>query len=112
MHELSIATAIIDIVEKEASKRSIERITEVGLRIGALTGVDPEALRFAFEASTIGTSLAGARMAIESVPVRGTCGSCGKTFEIREFVFVCPDCGATDLDIKEGEELDVAYITG
>ena len=112
MHELGIATAIIDIVEKEAAKRSIDRIEEIGLRIGALTCVDPEALRFAFEASTIDTPLAGAKIAIESVPVRGVCRSCGKTIEIQEYVFVCSHCGASDLDIGQGEELDVAYITG
>ena len=112
MHELSIAMEIIDIVEMEAAKRSIGRIEEIGLKIGALTAVDPEALRFAFEASTVDTPLAGVKIGIEHIPVRGSCRSCGKSVDIREFVFICSHCGSSDLDIDQGEELDVAYIAG
>jgi hydrogenase nickel incorporation protein HypA/HybF len=112
MHELNIAMTIINIVEKEAAGKKLGRVEEIGLKIGALTGVDPEALRFAFEASTVDTSLAGARIEIENIPVRGTCRSCGKKFEVKEFVFICPHCGAGDLEINQGEELDIAYIVG
>jgi hydrogenase nickel incorporation protein HypA/HybF len=112
MHELSVAMEIINIVEKEASTRNLERIEEIGLKIGALTGVDPEALRFAFEASTADTPLAGVRINIEDIPVRGVCRSCGKTIEVKEFVFICPHCGSGDLEINRGEELDIAYIVG
>jgi len=112
MHELSIALEIIEIVEKEAAQRNFERIDEIGLKIGALAGVHPEALRFALEASTIDTPLGGMTINIEDLPVRGICRSCGKAIEIKEFVFICPHCGAGDLDIRQGEELDIAYISG
>jgi hydrogenase nickel incorporation protein HypA/HybF len=112
MHELNVAMEIIDIVEKEAASKKIELVEEIGLKIGALTGVDPEALRFAFEASTADTPLAGVKILIENIPVRGTCRSCGKAIEVKEFVFICPHCGAGDLEINQGEELDIAYIVG
>jgi len=112
MHELSVAMEIIDIVEKEAAKRNLKRVEEIALKIGALTGVDPEALRFAFEASTLDTPLAGVKISIENIPVRGRCLSCGKAIEVKEFVFICPYCGAGNLEINQGEELDIAYIVG
>ena len=112
MHELNVAMEIINIVEKEAASKKIGLVEEIGLKIGALTGVDPEALRFAFEASTVDTPLAGVKISIENIPVRGACRSCGKAIEVKEFVFICPHCGAGDLEINQGEELDIAYIVG
>lgn len=112
MHELSIATEIINIVEKEASRQNLTRVEEIGLKIGALTGVNPDALTFAFEASTGDTSLAGVVIKIEKIPVKGECRACGNAFEVQEFVFICPECGSSDLKINQGEELDIDYIAG
>ena len=112
MHELSIASGIIDIAVKEAADRQLKRIEEIGLRIGALTGVNPEALRFAFEASIADTSLAGAKLNIEIVELSGRCQECGRDTLIRDYNFICEHCGASDLKITGGEELDIVYLKG
>ena len=112
MHELRIATEIIDIVRGEMTGRQLSRVTEVCLNVGALTGVDPEALSFGFEAATSDTPLNGARLNINFIPVQGRCRSCKNDFKVNEFVFICDRCGSTDLDIVKGEELDVAYFIG
>ncbi len=57
MHELSIASAILDAVRKEAEKRPGVHVSKVGVRIGALSGVEPEALSFGFGALVQGTDL-------------------------------------------------------
>ncbi len=111
MHELSIATEIIDIVEKEAARLHLNRIGEISLKIGALTGVNPDALLFALEASTIGTPLEKARVNIETVPIRGSCRSCGREFVLDEYVFICSHCGSGDLHVTSGEELDIVSIS-
>jgi hydrogenase nickel incorporation protein HypA/HybF len=110
MHELGIALEIMNIVEDQMSKRSLDRLKEVGVRVGSLSGVDPEALSFSFEAATIDTPLAGAELVIEQIPVRGACRSCGKEVEVDDFVFMCPHCDSRDIEITQGQELDVAYL--
>ena len=50
MHELSIADAILDAVRQEVAKHDGVRATKVCVRIGALSGVEPEALSFGFSA--------------------------------------------------------------
>ncbi len=67
MHELSIATAIVDMAEEEAERRDAT-IAAVYLRLGGLSGVAREALEPAFELAAEGTRLAGARLVIEEVP--------------------------------------------
>jgi len=110
MHELSIACEIIEIVLKEKESRALGRITEVGIDVGALSGIDPEALAFGFEAATLDTPLAEARLQVKSILASGVCNHCGKSFEAGEFVFACPHCGSSDLKITGGEKLQVTYL--
>jgi hydrogenase nickel incorporation protein HypA/HybF len=110
MHELRIVTEIIGIVNKEMHNRGLSGLSEVGVNLGALTGIDKEALAFGFEAATKDTPLAGTHLNIDFIPVSGKCRSCRKNFELTDFVFICPGCGSADLEITHGEELEVAYL--
>lgn len=110
MHELAIANSIVKTVMAEAARRDFKRITAVGLRIGVLSDVVPEALDFGFTAIIADTPLEGARLEIERIPVAGTCRSCSHDFEVKEFVFVCPQCGSKTIDVNRGNELDIAYV--
>ncbi|MBU1320406.1 MAG: hydrogenase maturation nickel metallochaperone HypA [candidate division Zixibacteria bacterium] len=110
MHELSIANNIIDIALEEIARRGLDVIESIGVRIGALTCVCPEALSFGFEAATIDTPLALTKLIIEQVPIKGKCKSCNSELAVKEFVFLCPSCGSRDLEITQGEELEIAYM--
>jgi len=110
MHEIGIATEIISIVEKEASQRGLDGIKEIKLKIGSLAGIDPEALKFGFEAATADTRLANARLNIQWLPARGKCRVCGREFEIDDLVFLCPHCESADVELIQGEELDIVHI--
>ncbi|MEW5922719.1 MAG: hydrogenase maturation nickel metallochaperone HypA [Candidatus Zixiibacteriota bacterium] len=110
MHELRVATEIIEIVQSEMDRLKLSGIKEVGLRLGALSGFDAGALTFSFEAAVADTVLDGARLKIEQIPVKGDCTSCHKDFEVNEFFFICPFCGSSDISIVQGEELDITYL--
>lgn len=110
MHEIGIATEIISIVEKEARQRGLDGIEEIKLKIGALAGIDPEALKFGFEAATAETKLANTRLNIQWLPARGRCRACGYEFDIDDLVFLCPHCDNADVELIQGEELDIVHI--
>ncbi|UCD64103.1 MAG: hydrogenase maturation nickel metallochaperone HypA [Candidatus Zixiibacteriota bacterium] len=110
MHELAIANSIVDTVLDEAARRNLKAITAVGLRVGDLTDIVPEALEFGFSAIISNTPLQGVRLEIERVPLGGTCRACSESFDIKEMVFACPRCGSGKIKIDRGEELDIAYI--
>ena len=50
MHEMGIASSILEAVRKELVLYPGYRAAKVGVRVGAYSGVDPESLRFCFEA--------------------------------------------------------------
>ena len=68
MHELSLAAAIADIVDRHACGR---RVIRVEVAIGHLRQAVPAALSFGFELVSTGTTLEGAKLDIRQVPVRG-----------------------------------------
>ena len=109
MHELGIAQSVLEAVQAEAAKRN-SKPTKVGLRIGELSAIDPDALRFSFEALTTGTDLQGLKLEIELCPRRHRCLDCGTEFEVKDFVFECPRCGANRNEFISGEELQLAYL--
>jgi hydrogenase nickel incorporation protein HypA/HybF len=55
MHEMGIASSVLDAVHEEMRRYPKHRATKVGLRIGHFAAVDPESLRFCFEALTKNT---------------------------------------------------------
>jgi len=112
MHELQIATEIIDIARREMIDHQLGSLEEIGVVLGALSGVDPEALAFSFEAATKDTALAEVRLNIEQVAVEARCNACNREAEVEKFVFICPHCGSRDLNITRGQELDIAYVRG
>ncbi len=110
MHELSIANSILDAVKAEAARRTGARFLTVGVRVGELAGVDPDALSFCFEALVAGTDLAPLSLEIETRPRRQRCLACGRTFQVVDYDLTCPDCGATETRCIGGDELEMAYL--
>jgi hydrogenase nickel incorporation protein HypA/HybF len=83
------------------------RILEVRMNVGAMSGVVPDALRFAFEALTPGTPAEGAALALERIPVVCYCAGCEREVELDGYAYLCPGCGSSELDIRRGTEFEV-----
>ena len=111
MHELSIATAVIDEVSKHVAGAGGGRVLAITLRIGRLSCVQEGALRFCFDLASADTKLSGARLEIIDVPVRIWCPSCGAEQELPGVQsLACPECGRLSGDIRAGRELDLESI--
>lgn len=110
MHELGIAQSIVETVLAKMREDGYTSVSEIGLRIGVLTDIVPDALEFGFEASVRDTPLVQTRLLIERVPVKGRCRSCGNEFTVEQFQFICPRCDSREIEMTQGDELEIAYI--
>jgi hydrogenase nickel incorporation protein HypA/HybF len=110
MHELSIASAILDQLTAERERRAGVRIAGVGVRVGALSGVDPDALAFGFSVLVKDTAWEPLTLHIEFVKRRQQCPACNTSFIVQDWETACPNCAATNTATIAGDELDVAYI--
>jgi hydrogenase nickel incorporation protein HypA/HybF len=107
MHELGITRNIVEIAEQHARQQSVSRVTSVRIEIGALSGVIPEAVEFAFEACTQGTLLEDAQLIIDRIAGRGRCDDCGRESEMDRYTFACPYCESFGMRTVQGEELRI-----
>lgn len=110
MHELSIASAVLDAVRAEAARHPAARVRTVGLRVGELAGVNGEALRFCLEALVRETELSETVMEIMPSPRRHRCRCCQETFAVTDYQCACPSCASAKTDCVGGEELELAFL--
>lgn len=110
MHELSIMQSALSLALEQARQAGASRIHEIRLRIGALSGVVPDALEFAFEALVPGTAAEGARLAVEHVPARFWCAACQREFQSEDLFSDCPDCHTPSGELRAGREMEVASL--
>lgn len=111
MHELSIATAIVEQAEEIARADGADRVTAVTVRVGELAGVVPDALHFAFEVARDGTALAGADLVVEEVTARAWCGGCAEEFAVgMPPFFWCPRCDRPSQELRSGRELEITGV--
>jgi hydrogenase nickel incorporation protein HypA/HybF len=111
MHELSIAISMIDQIMEESENRGGLAVEIVHLRLGVFSGVDKDALLFAYELACEGSPLAGSRLVIETIPLVIYCETCGKD-RIPPLVYQlsCPECGTPGQTIVTGREIEVASL--
>jgi hydrogenase nickel incorporation protein HypA/HybF len=110
MHELSLMEQTLAIALEHAQREGASHIHQLTMRVGALSGVVPDALRFAFDVLTPGTIAEGARLDIESVPLVARCARCGQEFEAADLLGECPRCGETATELRQGRELELASL--
>ncbi|WP_189954271.1 hydrogenase maturation nickel metallochaperone HypA [Streptomyces alanosinicus] len=113
MHELSIATAILEQAEEIARADGTDRVTAVTVRVGELAGVVPDALHFAFEVARDGTALAGAALVVEQVTALAWCDGCAEEFAVgMPPFFWCPSCDRPSQCLRSGRELEISGVKG
>ena len=110
MHELSIAMGIVELAEKEAQKAGGTEIEVIELEIGKLSGVEKEALDFAWPVATKNSMLANAKVKIDSPAGRARCLECNFEFDVENLYDSCPKCNSYFKDIYQGKELRIKSI--
>lgn len=107
---MSIAQNIIEIVEEISREQEIRNVKKVIVKIGELVAVVPESLQFCYETLTTGTPLEDSKLEIDVIPIWGECHNCGKKFEVESYVFACPFCQSGEVEIIQGQELNVSEL--
>jgi hydrogenase nickel incorporation protein HypA/HybF len=109
MHELAICQSILAQVVAIAETHG-GRVKRINLSIGPLAGVEPHLLRAAFPLVAAGTACAGARLAIDTPPVRVQCNLCGVASQVRPNRLLCGACGAWRVTVLEGEKMRIDSV--
>ncbi|CAN5233545.1 hydrogenase maturation nickel metallochaperone HypA [soil metagenome] len=107
MHELSLCEAILNHVEERVGDRPVRRVE---VRIGHLRQVVPDALMFSWEMLTECSGRTGCELVVEHIPAVVRCRACGIDTTLDWPVLACATCESHDVELRSGNELDLAWI--
>ena len=110
MHEMAICESIRGIIEEQAVAQGFARVSRVCLEIGALSGVEIEALRFGFDVAMRGSPAETARLEIIEVPGTAWCMPCGVSVAVAQRYDPCPHCGSHQLQVSGGEDMKIREL--
>ena len=111
MHELSIASEIIETILKSAQEHNAKKIEEITLDIGKLLLLNPEQLKFGLELLSKDTPAEGMKIEIKFIPAKIKCKNNHITLIDPGIDFLdiarhlkCSKCDS-EVEIIEGREL-------
>ena len=120
MHEYAMASELASRVLDEAERRQAIRVMRVLIRIGELTMLESEQLRFNYDLVTEGNEIMeGSQLDIEKIPAKVQCEQCGYLGPIQKLedklyhtllpTLTCPTCG-NRVSILEGRDFIIQAI--
>jgi hydrogenase nickel incorporation protein HypA/HybF len=107
MHELSVATAVLNTVLKHADGRPVE---VVAMRVGQMRQVVPHSLRFYWEIVARDTICEDSELELTEITTRLQCRDCDFEWEPLIPAFRCPGCEGSEVSVIAGQELEVEHI--
>ena len=113
MHEVDMTKCLLLALqqwsEEQASPQTM--VDTIHLEVGRFTCVEPEQLRFTFQAAVAGSWLDGAQLQIEEIPFVGRCLVCNGTYSpTPEGAYRSPCCDHPLEEIVSGRELRIRSI--
>ncbi len=103
MHEYSIVQALMERIEEQARAHGAAAVSRVAVRIGEMSGVEPDLLRTAFELVREKTICDGASLVITRTAAAWECRRCAREVPTGG-VLRCPACGGP-ARMRQGDEI-------
>ena len=110
MHEMALMASMLELIEDQARVDGFHKVVRVDLEIGRLSGVEPEAMRFAFDVGTEDSLVAGAELFIEEPEGLARCEVCGVESAIEMIFDPCPECGKGPMEILAGRDMRIVSL--
>ena len=77
MHELSVCLSLIEEVKRVARQNDAGKVTRIIVKVGPLSGVEPDLLQNAYPLAAAGTVAEKAELEIELSDIVVSCSQCG-----------------------------------
>jgi len=110
MHEFSVALGIVKIAEKETIKANKTKVDLIELEIGSLSGIEINALNYAWDIAVKDTVLEYSEKKITPLDAKATCIDCEHEFILENIYDICPICESYKKEIIKGKELIVKSL--
>ena len=110
MHELGVTENIVNITLAKAGEAQANKVIQINLVVGELSGFVPDCIQFYFDSLSKDTIAQGAVLHFESVPAQLRCRDCSTIFPPQDTLWSCPECGGQSVEIFKGRELYIESV--
>jgi hydrogenase nickel incorporation protein HypA/HybF len=110
MHEFSLATDLISLVEDYVRDNNCGTVKELNIEVGTLSGVEAGAFETALELLIPDSFLRNSKINILSTPGIGNCLNCRNGFPMYARLDTCPDCGSIPATVTGGDAFKVSSL--
>lgn len=107
MHEMSLAEGVLGIIESAQQQQGFKRVSRLRLEIGALAGVELEALHSCLQIVLARSIAHDAALEFIVAPGSGFCLDCGQTVVIDNLYAECPICSGVHVQATGGLQMRV-----
>jgi len=105
MHELSVCLSLLEEVKRVARENNAGSVTRIIVKIGPLSGVEPDLLRNAYPIAAAGTIAEDAELEIEATSIVVSCSQCGGESPATANRLLCAHCGDYRTRLLSGDEM-------
>ena len=105
MHELSVCLSLLEQVEAIAAERDAIRVTRIELKVGPLSGVEPDLLKNAWPMASAGSIAVDAEFVIDETGIMVRCSTCETDTAATPNRLVCDNCGDFHTTVVSGDEM-------
>lgn len=106
MHETSIVNSIINTLEIEFEQEKLKQMKAIYLKVGILSNIEPRLLQNAYLAyNQVNPGYEKVNLHIESVEIKVECEMCTHITQVKNYRFICENCGSPTKNLIQGEEM-------
>lgn len=105
MHEYSIVQSLLESCEDHARQNDAKEVTKVVVKIGVLSGVEPDLLQTAFDTFKEQTVCHNTQFVMNIQKIKISCNDCKGEFELEKHEFACPSCKSVNVNVTDGEDM-------
>ncbi len=110
MHEFAVCQDMLRQIETIAADEQAAAVEVITVRIGPLSGIEPQLLSQAFPLAAAGTVAENAELIIEALPIKVKCQLCGAETEAKANRLICGQCGDYHTQLLSGDEMLLASL--
>jgi hydrogenase nickel incorporation protein HypA/HybF len=96
-----------EILQDHAQSQKFSQVIKITLEIGKLSCVEPDALRFGFDAVMKDTLAEKAQLILTEIDGNGWCDKCGKQVTMETMYDPCIACGNPYVTVTQGCEMKI-----
>ncbi len=105
MHEYSIVQSLLNSCEENAEQNNATKVIKVVVKIGVMSGVEPDLLQTAFDTFKENTICDNCEFIINIQAIVIKCNSCKKESTLSKNEYNCPHCQSVDIEVLDGEDM-------